>query len=171
MKNNFLNGNATVGKCLPGVTYNLLNKQRTKKSVSGELILNGKQLMEGYINSNEKPFIWIKKKKYYMTGDNFIIKNGKFFFNGRLKDYVKMSGYRVNLKELSDKIYKNLKIDVYIKPNKEELVLFSINKNKKNKIVNFINKNFEWYEKPKKIKFLNKFPLLSNGKIDQSSLK
>ena len=40
----------------------------------------------------------------------------------------------------------------------------------KNKINFYIDKKLEWYEKPKMIKFLKKFPLSSSGKIDKNKL-
>ncbi|MDC0418959.1 AMP-binding protein, partial [Pelagibacteraceae bacterium] len=48
-----------IGKPLNGITT-LVN--------NGELYLNGKQRMQGYVNSKD-PFITIKNKKYYPTGD------------------------------------------------------------------------------------------------------
>ena len=59
--------------------------------------------MSGYINSKDEPFKLINKK-YYMTGDEFIYKGKKFYFNSRLKDYIKVSGFRVNLQIFSENI-------------------------------------------------------------------
>ena len=54
-RNYFYKGNATIGKCLFGVKYKLLNANKSKDKTVGELALSGKQLMEGYINSRENP--------------------------------------------------------------------------------------------------------------------
>ena len=170
-KNLFYKGNATIGKCLRGVNYELINKRKLKNNIiEGELVLTGKQLMEGYINSEENIFKILRGKKYYMTGDSFIINKNYFFFNGRLKDYIKISGYRVNIIDLENRISSKFNTNVYFCFIKNELILFSINKELKKNIVNFIYKNFEWYEKPKKIIFIKEFPTLSNGKIDKKKL-
>ena len=126
--------------------------------------------MSGYINSKDEPFKLINKKKYYMTGVEFIYKGKKFYFNSRLKDYIKVSGFRVNLQDLSQKISNNLKIDIFIKIINNELILFSENISKKKLILNYINNHFEWYEKPKKMKFLKNYKYLENGKVDVKSL-
>lgn len=166
----FLNGNATIGKCLPGTNFYLINKRKKKGLILGELALSGNQIMSGYINSKEKPFKLINKKKYYMTGDEFIFKDKKFYFGSRLKDYIKVSGFRVNLHDLSQKISNNLKIDIFIKIINNELILFSENISKKKLISNYISNYFEWYEKPKKMKFLKNYKYLENGKVDLKSL-
>ena len=54
--------------------YLILN-EKNKKDVQGELLIGGKQLMDGYLGSNRNnlinPFIEINKKLYYRTGDIF----------------------------------------------------------------------------------------------------
>ena len=166
----FLKGNATIGKCLTGVNFKLINEQRKKNFSIGELALAGNQIMSGYINSNDEPFKLFNKKKYYLTGDEFIYKKKKFYFCSRLKDYIKVSGFRVNLNDLSQKISNNLKIDIFIKLINNELILFSENISKKKMISNYIDNYFEWYEKPKKMKFLKSYKYLENGKVDLKSL-
>ena len=60
-----------IGKVLPGIEYIIKKK---KNSNRGELFLAGKQLMKGYLNY-KNPFIKIKDKIYYPTGD--IVKENK----------------------------------------------------------------------------------------------
>ena len=166
----FYRGNATIGSCLYGVNYKLLNPIYFKNKIIGELALSGKQLMEGYVNSNENPIQLIDKKKYYLTGDSFILKKKKFFFNGRLKDYIKISGYRVNILDLEDQLSQYLNSKVYMKFMNECLFLYCLDKKFRDKINFYISKKFEWYERPKIIKYLKKFPLSSSGKIDKNKL-
>ena len=52
----------------------------------------------------------------------------------------------------------------------DNLFLYCLDKKLKNKINFYIDKKLEWYEKPKMIKFLKKFPLSSSGKIDKNKL-
>jgi len=166
----FYDGNATIGKCLFGVKYKLLNTVKSKNMTVGELALSGKQLMEGYVNSRENPIRFINGNKYYLTGDSFILRKKNFFFNGRLKDYIKISGYRVNILDLENQLSKYLNTKVYLNYIKNNLILYCLNKRLKKKIILYIDKKFEWYEKPKTIKFLKKFPLSSSGKIDKNKL-
>ena len=170
MENYFYKGNATIGKCLFGVKYKLLNANKSKDKTVGELALSGKQLMEGYINSRENPIKIINGDKYYLTGDSFILKKNNFFFNEILKDYIKISGYRVNIVDLENQLSKHLNTKVYLNFVKNSLVLYCLDKRLKKKIILYIDKKFEWYEKPKIIRFLKKFPLSSSGKIDKNKL-
>lgn len=166
----FLNGNATIGKALPDVDSKFLYNHNINNKF-GELLLSGNQIMDGYVNSDEKPFLKIKNNIYYKTGDNFVKKNGYYFFKGRLKDYIKVSGYRVNIQELENKLYNKLNSEGYFKLVNNGLHLF-LNKNiSTKKLSNFFLKNFEWYEKPKKIIYVKEFPMLSNGKIARNKLK
>ena len=163
----FHNKIATVGNLFSDISYKL--KKGKKSDKFGELLLNGSQMTKGYINSNKKPFKNINNKTYYRTGDNFFKKNDKFFYHSRLDSYVKILGFRVNLESLENKILKALNIYnfLYIKESKIFLVIKKSKKKEIIKLKNFIDKNFEWYEKPKEIKIVNQLPTLPNGKINK----
>lgn len=156
-----------IGKVLPGVKY--LIKKEKKNSDRGELLLAGKQLMRGYLNY-KNPFIKIKNKIYYPTGD--IVRENKkkeIFFIGRSKDYIKYKGYRINLSGIEQEISKNLKLNIVVKLSKNKLILFVESRKAKfaiNKIKKIVNSKLEFYERPEKIFFKKKFPVLSSGKVD-----
>lgn len=166
-KNLFHNNIATVGKLFSNISYKLVKNKKEDKF--GELLLNGHQMTQGYINSIVKPFSKINKKIYYKTGDNFFKIKDKFFYHSRLDSYIKILGYRVNLESLENKLLKTLSVNnfLYVKDLKIILVIKRVKKNKMNRVKNFINKNFEWYEKPKEIKIVNELPTLPNGKINR----
>ena len=79
--------------------------------------------MKGYLNY-KNPFIKIKDKIYYPTGD--IVKENKKekFFIGRNKDYIKYKGYRINLSSIEQEISKKLKLNIAVKISKNKLILF-----------------------------------------------
>ena len=73
--------------------------------------------------------------------------------------------------DLENQLSKYLNTKVYLNYIKNNLILYCLNKRLKKKIILYIDKKFEWYEKPKTIKFLKKFPLSkSSGKIDKNKL-
>ena len=77
--------------------------------ISGELIVAGEQLMEGYLNDSKTTagsFMWNGHKKFYRTGDYFTRKNGIFYFNERTDHLVKVKGYRINLSDITNLISK-----------------------------------------------------------------
>ncbi len=108
------NGVVSIGKPFPGVESLVINEngQEVPSEEKGELCIGGKQLMEGYLNSDNSPFIYLEvnhaKKKFYKTGD--IVqkdKDGYLYYLGRTDDQVKIEGHRVNLIE-AENVARNL---------------------------------------------------------------
>ena len=149
-----------IGKLLPGNKYFL--KKNRKDEDRGELYLSGKQKMLGYVNY-ENPTRIINGKKFYPTGDIVSLdKKKNFVFLGRKKDYIKISGYRVNLNRVENIIRAGTKLSCVTVAINGKIILFIIRNNiKKNLILNklqnlFLNK-LENYERPSKTIFFKKF--------------
>lgn len=140
-----------------------------KKDKIGELLLKGKQMFEGYINSKEKPCIKVNKSIYYRTGDIFKFIKGKYFFIGRLNSYIKIKGFRVNLEFLENQLTKKFqcKCFFYFKNELLTLVLEDKSKIESKSILRYINSAFENYERPNKIIFKKNLPFLPNGKLNR----
>ncbi len=160
------NLNFTIGQPLPGVKIKILK--------NGELLLSGNQHMQGYINSKYKPQL-VDGIKYYSTGDMVKQdKNKNIFFLGRLKDYVKYKGFRVNLQNISNIISNEINRVTVVKIINNSLIAF-IKKNKKKldieQIKKKLNNKLDFNELPNEYKFLNDFPKSVNGKIDINKLK
>jgi acyl-CoA synthetase (AMP-forming)/AMP-acid ligase II len=159
------NLNFSIGQPLPGV--------KIKISKNSELLLSGNQHMQGYINSKYKSQL-INGIKYYSTGD--LVKQDKnknIFFLGRLKDYVKYKGFRINLQNISNIISNEINRITIVKIINNSLIAF-IKENKKKidieKIKKKLNNKLDFNELPNEYKFLNDFPKTVNGKIDVNKL-
>ena len=139
------------------------------KDKTGELLLKGRQMFRGYINSKEKPYIEIDKSIYYRTGDIFKFTKGKYFFIGRLNSYIKIKGFRVNLEFLENKLTKKFQYKCIFFYKNELLTLVLENKAKiENKnLLKYINSTFEKYERPNRVKFIKNLPFLPNGKLNR----
>ena len=155
-----------IGKPLAGISTLIKN---------GELYLQGKQKMIGYVNSHNLSKK-INNKYYYPTGDLVELNNKKeFFFRGRIKDYIKLDGYRINLSSIESVLYKHLLVPLKISTYKHKIILF-LEKNKKNKrmfdqkIEKVLYSYLEKYERPSYIIYRNKFPILESGKVDLKKL-
>ena len=154
-----------IGKPLNGITT-LIN--------NGELYLNGKQRMQGYVNSKDL-FITIKNKKYYPTGDMVELNaDNEFIFRGRIKDYIKLDGYRINLSSIENILYKHLNIPIKITTYNNKIILFVECKKNQKKLSIKIKKIFfsklEKYERPFYVIYKHKFFNLESGKIDIKQL-
>ena len=86
---------------------------KEEKKNYGELLLAGNHKMLGYLDNIKTPDIYHNGKKFYATGDIvFLDKKKDINFVGRKSDYIKVSGYRVNLSSLERIIKKYLKLEI-----------------------------------------------------------
>ena len=159
-----------LGKKLKNVHITI----KEEKKNYGELLLAGNHKMLGYLDDIKTPDIYHNGKKFYATGDIvFLDKKKDINFVGRKSDYIKVSGYRVNLSSLERIIKKYLKLEICLISKFDKIHMFIFNKKDK-KILKHLDKvlkkYFERYEVPSSISFLNKMPINSNGKLDKVKL-
>jgi amino acid adenylation domain-containing protein len=171
-------GILSIGKLFEGNSY-LLNKE-IGAAEPGELCLAGKQVVEGYFENEEadQQAFFIDPEsglKYYRTGD--IVKadaDGDLFYLGRKDSEVKISGYRVNLKEIENVIdgYENISQSVVIYD--EGAILAFITDKDENAVEKYLDaycrERLPWYMVPGKFIFVDEIPLNVNGKIDKAAL-
>ena len=112
-KNLSKNKSLPVGKSdkLMEVKIYLKNKFTNRPGIKGEICMFGKCVSEGYIVLKYiKPKKLHKKKKNkrgFLTGDfGYFDKENKLHILGRKDSTVKISGYRVDLKEIENTIIK-----------------------------------------------------------------
>lgn len=177
----------SIGKPLYNNHIYILNEsmQIQPIGVPGEIYITGAGVGKGYINNlnNNNNFLQNKfdnsSKYLYKTGDfakwN---KNGTITFIGRKDSQIKISGYRIELEEIENKIlefpniiktvvlcqtdYKNRKyIVAYITVNDK----ISINKLKEH-----LRKYLPRYMIPNYFEILDEFPYTPNGKINKKIL-
>lgn len=105
--------NIPIGKALPGMTAMVAdhNGNPLPPGVSGEIILSGAQLSDGYLGNEALtqaafPFSELfPQKRYYKTGDiGFVNKDGDLEFLRRKDNQVKVSGFRIELEEIDSRI-------------------------------------------------------------------
>lgn len=76
----------------------------TVDALSGELLVGGDSLMNGYWDRPEetqRAFVTLEGKRYYRTGDRVsLAPDGNYFFLGRLDRQVKRRGFRIELGEI-----------------------------------------------------------------------
>ncbi len=172
-----------IGYAMP--TSELLIKKENPEDKSGELIIVGDHVSIGYFKNEE-----INKEKYFIhngkrafkTGDIAYYENDILFFLGRNDDQIKMNGFRIELNEISEVIFKsNLITDVTtvaLKRNGavKKIISFIIpkaatnNEETKIQIADFLEKNLPYYMIPGDYVFVIEFPYGSSHKIDKNKL-
>ena len=153
--------------------------------VPGELYISGDGVGQGYIGNdteNRKNFVEnifnTISPKIYKTGDlakwNY---NGTISFIGRKDSQIKISGYRIELKEIDHtvmgypSIFKCL-TTVYKTKNKSYLITYFTADKKVNtlELISFLQSKLAFYMVPNLLIQLERFPLTVNGKINTKEL-
>ena len=152
-----------------------------KPLVKGQICMFGKCVSEGYIGDekNEKNYIYKNNKRGFLTGDlGYFDLNHKLHIIGRSDSTIKISGYRVDLKEIeSIALETSAIIDckaLILEKNLIKILILCVLTKKKLKIENVkaaLKKKLPLYAVPKFIIFLKEFPKNNNLKIDVNQLK
>lgn len=156
----------------------------------GEIVIIGDTVSVGYYKNKEqteKKFGFYEidglKKRMYHTGDEGYKQNELLFYTGRMDLQIKLHGYRIELGDIEHNIRKltYIKNAVVIPARKGEQVVsltaFVIAKmeeerefEKSQRIRKDLKEHLPLYMIPKKIRFIDSFPMTNNGKIDRKKL-
>ncbi len=148
---------------------------------SGELIVRGPQVGCGYISRFTSAYGTDNQGRFYKTGDLTSISEFEeekyIFFQGRMDDQIKLNGYRIELQEI-EKVSLNYPEISGVKAlvNKDKLILFMVLKPSGKNFNEFsfkkwLKKIIPQYMIPNRVVLLDRFPLNSHDKIDNSALK
>ncbi|MCD9188138.1 MAG: amino acid adenylation domain-containing protein [Pyrinomonadaceae bacterium] len=165
------------------------NLQLVPRGVIGELVTGGAGVSNGYLNKPKltaqtfipDPFSGKTGSRLYRTGDLARISSDGFIeFIGRKDEQVKINGYRIEPGEieavlnLHDSVkravitvdknaFGDKTLAAFIIAEKESQVEIS-------GIRNYLTGKLPAFMIPKRIGFVNEFPLTTNGKIDKKQL-
>lgn len=136
----------------------------------GEIEFKGKNIFKGYAKSF-KDLNNLINEKILKTGDlGRKDKSGNFYIIGRRSRILKITGRRINLDELENKLLETFKIPFRVTGTDDKVKIFFKGKSNLSLIINYItnklhiNKNFFI------IKKIKEYPLTSSGKIDYNKL-
>ncbi|WP_027954963.1 long-chain fatty acid--CoA ligase [Halobacillus kuroshimensis] len=147
----------------------------------GEIVVNGPQVMTGYYNredENEHAFIDIEGKSFFRTGDiGRYDEEGYFFMVDRLKRMINASGYNVWPTEVESALYDHPAVQQACvvgvpDPRKgEEIKAFVILNDgvegeiTEDAIISWAKEKMAAYKYPRKVEFVEAFPMTNSGKI------
>jgi len=175
----------SIGKGIPGVTLVVLNNnmQPVKPSEIGEIVAKGDNIMQGYYNDPQGTEAVLRDGWLY-TGDLATIDDDGFIYVvGRSKNIIKSGGYRISPVEIENVILsleKSTGCVVFGIPDEimgEAVVAVIQTYNTgdqhelRREIIAHCNKKLPSYKVPKKIFFVDEFPLNSSNKMDMAALK
>lgn len=175
----------SIGKGIPGVTLAVLNHDReaVKPSEIGEIVAKGDNIMKGYYNDPEGTDA-VLKNGWLFTGDLATVDDDGFIYIvGRSKNIIKSGGYRVSPNEIENEILSLEKFKgcvVFGIPDEimGEAVIAVIQATKtvneddlRREVLAHCTRRLPSYKVPKKIFFIDEFPLNSSNKTDLAALK
>ena len=174
----------TIGKPILNMEVLVLDEemQNVASDEKGDVYISGVQLMREYLNNpakTEEVLIQHNNQILYRTGDiGLKDKNSNIYITGRSDDTIKVDGYRVNLSDIDSYIHTvpdvvdcaTIAIEDKIKEN--ILVLYvKVNSDITKEILfNKLHTILPSYQVPKKLFFIDEFPLNNSGKISKKDL-
>jgi D-alanine--poly(phosphoribitol) ligase subunit 1 len=182
------NGILSIGKAMEGTMTVIIDEDNKVLPVgsTGQLCLAGVQLTPGYWHNEEKnkeAFFSTefnkKKERFYKTGDLCKMdEEGDLLYVGRADSQVKIQGFRVELAEIEfhAKMYLQ-KINVAavafsdVSKNKEIGLAIESKEMDTASLLKYMKAKMPLYMIPKKIIFIEKFALNTNGKTDRKKLE
>ena len=178
-----------VGRVMPGTRIFVLDHNGRELPVNerGEIIIAGPNVSPGYIERPDltvRAFFEYRGLHAYKTGDLGQFRGGLLFFEGRIDEQIKLSGYRIELGDVETNLRKLATVrDAVVIPvikngtaqsltafvmlsAREETSDFKLAHNLRSQLS-------EWlpaYMLPRKFVFLDAFPMTANGKLDRGAL-
>lgn len=168
----------SVGKLMPGITYNLENVPGVEKGK--RLVIRGPNIMLGYMFHDNPGVIVPPLNGWYDTGDIVSIDDeGYIHILGRSKRFAKIGGEMISLTFVENyisQLWPNSLHAIVTIPDErkgEQLVLVTTQEDADRKeIVQFAQAHgISEITIPKVVKVIAKMPLLGSGKIDYAKIQ
>jgi long-chain acyl-CoA synthetase len=173
----------TIGPPMVGCEFKVVDDDGNALPAgqSGELLIRGPQVMQGYWQREEATAETIDKDGWFHSGDVAIIQeNGRIRIVDRLKDMVLVSGFNVYPNEIENVIFTHpdvvecAVIGVPDEKTGEAVKVFVVSKNKDldpGELRRFCREQLTAYKVPKHVEFRDDLPKTPVGKILRRELR
>ncbi len=178
-----------VGRVMPGTKIFIVDENSAELPANerGEIIIAGPNVSPGYVGRPDlaaRAFFEYRGLRAYKTGDLGRFRDTLLFFEGRIDEQIKLSGYRI---ELGD-----VEVNLRALPTVRDAVVIPVIKNRaaqsltafvtllaRNETSDFklahdlrsqLGERLPAYMLPRKFIFLDTFPITANGKVDRAAL-
>jgi D-alanine--poly(phosphoribitol) ligase subunit 1 len=178
-----------VGLAMPGTEVLVVDERRQPLPANqrGEIIIAGPNVSPGYLGRPDltaEVFFKYRGQRAYRTGDQGRFRDDLLFFEGRLDQQIKLSGYRIELGDVETNLLNLARVrDAVVVPlikngAAQSLAAFVV-LNSRDQTSQFelaqtlrkeLGERLPAYMLPRKFVFLDAFPLTANGKVDRATL-
>ena len=163
------------------------NAQPTPIGVPGELWISGPQVARGYLDQHQghdrfvsSPLPHIDHGTFYRTGDRGCWRaDGTIDFLGRIDHQLKIRGYRVEPADIEHALLAHAAVDACvvadaaIDSKATYLIAYCVCRStlSRNVLRQHVEQRLPAFMVPQAFVFLERLPLLANGKVDHGKLK
>jgi D-alanine--poly(phosphoribitol) ligase subunit 1 len=178
-----------VGRAMPGSEILIVNGNREVLPANerGEIIIAGRNVSPGYLarpDLTADAFFQYRGQRAYRTGDFGRLRDNLLFFEGRIDEQIKLSGYRIELGDVEANLRSLATVrDAVVLPvikdgTAQSLAAFvalaerdeGSHFNLAHRLRTQLGERLPAYMLPRKFVFLDTFPMTVNGKVDRASL-
>ena len=153
----------------------------------GGIIIAGPNVSPGYIGRPDltaRAFFERRGQRAYKTGDLGRFRDGLLFFEGRVDEQIKLSGYRIELGDVEANLrmlpaVRDAVVIPVIKNDTAQSLAACVLLDARNETSDFelahslrtqLRDRLPTYMLPRKFVFLDIFPMTANGKVDRTAL-
>jgi D-alanine--poly(phosphoribitol) ligase subunit 1 len=178
-----------VGWVMPGTKILIFDEDGVERSGNerGEIIIAGPNVSPGYIGRPDltaRAFFDYRGVRAYKTGDLGRFRDGLLFFEGRIDEQIKLSGYRIELGDVEANLralptVRDAVVIPVIKSGSAQSLTAFVSLVARNETSDFklahhlrseLGERLPAYMLPRKFVFLDAFPMTANGKVDRAAL-
>jgi D-alanine--poly(phosphoribitol) ligase subunit 1 len=178
-----------VGRVMPGTKIFIVDENGAELPANerGEIIITGPNVSPGYAGRSDltaRAFFEYRGLRAYKTGDLGCFRNSLLFFEGRIDEQIKLSGYRIELGDVEANLRALPTVrDAVVIPVKKSgtvqsltafVTLLARNETSDFKLAHNLRselgERLPAYMLPRRFIFLDTFPMTANGKVDRAAL-
>ena len=178
-----------VGRPMPGTEVFVTDENREilPENKRGEIIIAGPNVSPGYLarpDLTANAFFQHRNQRAYRTGDLGRMRDKLLFFEGRIDQQIKLTGYRIELGDVEANLcalalVRDAVVIPVIKDAEAKSLAAFVVLNARNEPSDFelaqtirkqLGERLPAYMLPRKFVFLDAFPMTANGKADRARL-
>jgi D-alanine--poly(phosphoribitol) ligase subunit 1 len=178
-----------VGRVMPGTKIFIVDENGSELSANerGEIIIAGPNVSPGYVGRPDltaRVFFEYRSQRAYKTGDLGRSRDALLFFEGRIDEQIKLSGYRIELGDVETNLrtlpaIRDAVVIPVTKGGAAQSLTAFVTLLARNETSDFmlahnlrsqLSERLPAYMLPRKIVFLDAFPMTANGKVDRAAL-
>ena len=178
-----------VGRVMPGTKILVVDENGGEvfSNERGEIIIAGPNVSPGYVGRPDltaRAFFDYRGLRAYKTGDLGRFRDSLLFFEGRIDQQIKLSGYRIELGDVEANLralptIRDAVVIPVIKSGAAQSLTAFVTLAARNETSDFkltynlrsqLGERLPTYMLPRKFVLLDAFPMTANGKVDRTAL-